>query len=109
MKDKNSSNQKDSRDLRHCEAKNVKKRTRANKIVTGIQTTGLTASTKGSSKTYKYLDCCIYRVSHLCGRGTLSPEKLPLLPPSWAMTILPAVPSRTFLLREWAKQDEVAN
>ncbi|EDX03288.1 GD23065 [Drosophila simulans] len=78
VKNKNSSNQKDSRDLRHCEAKNVKKRTRANKIVAGIQTAEQTASPKGNSKTYKYLDCCIYRVSHLCGRGTLSPEKLPL-------------------------------
>ncbi|XP_039479645.1 protein asteroid [Drosophila santomea] len=78
VKDQNNSNQKDNRDLRRCEAKHVEKRTRANKILAGIQTTEQTASPKGNSKTYKYLDCCIYRVSHLCGRGTLSPEKLPL-------------------------------
>ncbi|XP_016997810.2 protein asteroid [Drosophila takahashii] len=70
--------QKDSRDLRRNEAKNVEKRTKANKIVTGIQNSEQRASPKGSTKTYKYLDCCIYRVSHLCGRSTLSPEKLPL-------------------------------
>ncbi|XP_064551432.1 protein asteroid [Drosophila montana] len=64
------------RQLRRHEAKHVEKRTKANKIVSGItsQVTG-----KTSAKTsYKYLDCCIYRVEHLCGRGALSPEKLPL-------------------------------
>ncbi|XP_037711473.1 protein asteroid [Drosophila subpulchrella] len=78
VKDKNNGKQKDSRDLRRNEAKNVEKRTKANKIVAGIQTSEQTAIPKGNTKTYKYLDCCIYRVSHLCGRSTLSPEKLPL-------------------------------
>jgi len=38
VKDKNNGKQKDSRDLRRNEAKNVEKRTKANKIVAGIQT-----------------------------------------------------------------------
>ncbi|XP_016992037.2 protein asteroid [Drosophila rhopaloa] len=78
VKDKKNHKQKDSRDLRRNEAKNVEKRTKSNKIVGGIQTSEQVASPKGNTKTYKYLDCCIYRVSHLCGRSTLSPEKLPL-------------------------------
>ncbi|XP_017061126.1 protein asteroid [Drosophila ficusphila] len=78
VKAKNNHKQKDSRDLRKNEAKNVEKRTKANKIVNGIQTSEQAAAPKEITKTYKYLDCCIYRVSHLCGRGTLSPEKLPL-------------------------------
>ncbi|EDW77836.1 uncharacterized protein Dwil_GK24697 [Drosophila willistoni] len=64
------------RDLRRQEAKHVEKRTKAHKIMTGIQ-----QSTTGEVKkpgSYKYLDCCIYRVEHLCGRGALSAEKLPL-------------------------------
>jgi len=78
VKDKSNGKQKDSRDLRRNEAKNVEKRTKANKIVSGMQTSEQAAIPKGNTKTYKYLDCCIYRVSHLCGRSTLSPEKLPL-------------------------------
>ncbi|XP_052852767.1 LOW QUALITY PROTEIN: protein asteroid [Drosophila gunungcola] len=78
VKAKNNHKQKDSRDLRRNEAKNVEKRTKANKIVAGIQASEEVTSPKGNTKTYKYLDCCIYRVSHLCGRSTLSPEKLPL-------------------------------
>ncbi|XP_017107051.2 protein asteroid [Drosophila bipectinata] len=75
---KDKSNQKKSRDLRRNEAKHVEKRTKANKILNGIQTASKTTPSKPNVKTYKYLDCCIYRVEHLCGRGTLSPEKLPL-------------------------------
>lgn len=78
VKDKSKPNQKETRDLRRNEAKHVEKRTKANKIVGGIQAPVQEAKTKGNIKTYKYLDCCIYRVSHLCGRGTLSAEKLPL-------------------------------
>ncbi|XP_017063335.2 LOW QUALITY PROTEIN: protein asteroid [Drosophila eugracilis] len=78
VKDKNNGKQKESRNLRRNEAKNVEKRTKANKILSDIQTLEQVASPKGKTKTYKYLDCCIYRVSHLCGKSTLSPEKLPL-------------------------------
>lgn len=70
------------RSLRRHEVKHVTKRTKANKILSAITTpttpsNGTDKSGK-SFKTYKYLDCCIYRVEHLCGRGTLSAEKLPL-------------------------------
>ncbi|XP_017021970.1 protein asteroid [Drosophila kikkawai] len=77
VKDKSKAHQ-ESRDLRRNEAKHVEKRTKANKIVGGIQAPAQVDRPKGNTKTYKYLDCCIYRVSHLCGRGTLSAEKLPL-------------------------------
>ncbi|EDW12985.1 protein asteroid [Drosophila mojavensis] len=69
------------RSLRRHEVKHVAKRTKANKILSAITTTPTangTAKSEKSFKTYKYLDCCIYRVEHLCGRGTLSAEKLPL-------------------------------
>ncbi|KAH8413244.1 hypothetical protein KR009_009115 [Drosophila setifemur] len=75
---KDKSKQKEPRDLRRNEAKHMEKRTKANKIMAGIETPSKIVSPKGNTKTYKYLDCCIYRVEHLCGRGTLSPEKLPL-------------------------------
>ncbi|XP_030240501.1 protein asteroid isoform X2 [Drosophila navojoa] len=68
------------RSLRRHEVKHVNKRTKANKILSAITTTPANGTAKSvkSIKTYKYLDCCIYRVEHLCGRGTLSAEKLPL-------------------------------
>ncbi|ALC38737.1 ast [Drosophila busckii] len=69
------------RNLRKNEAKHVEKRTKANKAGAGLKAKTLDAADDGkksAGKTYKYLDCCIYRVEHLCGRGALSPEKLPL-------------------------------
>ncbi|SPP79901.1 protein asteroid [Drosophila guanche] len=71
---------KDARDLRRAQAKHMEKRAKANKIVGGMQSTtpGAAAPPAKPGKTYNYLDCCIYRVEHLCGRGTLSAEKLPL-------------------------------
>ncbi|KAH8412098.1 hypothetical protein KR222_010861 [Zaprionus bogoriensis] len=63
--------------LRRNEAKHVEKRTKSNRIVAGIKAPAAAAA-RDAGKAYKYLDCCIYRVQHLCGRGALSPEKLPL-------------------------------
>ncbi|KAM8717263.1 hypothetical protein ACLKA7_004032 [Drosophila subpalustris] len=65
------------RKLKQHEAKHVEKRTKSHKIVSGIKTSSPESPAK-TGKTYNYLDCCIYRVEHLCGRGALSPEKLPL-------------------------------
>ncbi|EDV99130.1 protein asteroid [Drosophila grimshawi] len=67
----------DQRSLRQHEAKHVEKRTKAHKIMNGIKNSSAEQTSK-SGATYKYLDCCIYRVEHLCGRGALSAEKLPL-------------------------------
>ncbi|KAH8377942.1 hypothetical protein KR093_008053 [Drosophila rubida] len=63
--------------LRQHQAKHMEKRTKSNKILAGISSENSPAKSQ-PGKTYKYLDCCIYRVEHLCGRGALSPEKLPL-------------------------------
>ncbi|XP_026844218.1 protein asteroid [Drosophila persimilis] len=75
---KQHSKPKDTQDLRRAQAKHMEKRTKANKILGGIQTPAPATVPAKPGKTYKYLDCCIYRVEHLCGRGTLSAEKLPL-------------------------------
>ncbi|KAH8263108.1 hypothetical protein KR044_004752 [Drosophila immigrans] len=65
--------------LRQHQAKHVEKRTKSHKIVSGMTATKEKPSSKPNpGKSYKYLDCCIYRVEHLCGRGALGPEKLPL-------------------------------
>ncbi|XP_034097307.1 protein asteroid [Drosophila albomicans] len=65
--------------LRQHQAKHVEKRTKSNKIVAGIKKGEKEQQSKSNpGQRYKYLDCCIYRVEHLCGRGALSPEKLPL-------------------------------
>ncbi|XP_030565468.1 protein asteroid [Drosophila novamexicana] len=68
------------RTLRRHEAKHVEKRTKAHKILSGRTSQEVTAKKPeyAVKSSYKYLDCCIYRVEHLCGRGALSPEKLPL-------------------------------
>ncbi|XP_030382858.1 protein asteroid [Scaptodrosophila lebanonensis] len=63
--------------LRRNEARRMEKLTKANKIISGIQKPEERPESK-RPRTYKYLDCCIYRVEHLCGNGALSPEKLPL-------------------------------
>ncbi|XP_034471840.1 protein asteroid [Drosophila innubila] len=74
---KQSGSQSHNRRLRQHEAKHVEKRTKSHKIMSGIKT-AFSESPAKAGKTYKYLDCCIYRVEHLCGRGALGPEKLPL-------------------------------
>lgn len=74
-----STQEQPTRQLRRNEAKHVEKRTKSNKILSGMKSADAKTTKRSSAKSsYKYLDCCIYRVHHLCGRGALSAEKLPL-------------------------------
>lgn len=64
------------RKLRKNEAKKVDKRTRGNRIMNEIVVDNQEKS--GKRVSYKYLDCCMYRIENLIARGSLSKEKLPL-------------------------------
>lgn len=67
---------KETRKLRKCEAKNLLKKTKAEKSCGKIEVS-TPSKGKTSKKTIKYLDCCLYRIENLAGR-TLDPEMLPL-------------------------------
>lgn len=64
------------RKLKKTEAKKLEKRTKGNRIMEPIVVGNEEKPRKG--KSYKYLDCCIYRIENLIARGSLSKEKLPL-------------------------------
>ncbi|KAM7351736.1 single-strand DNA endonuclease protein asteroid [Cochliomyia hominivorax] len=64
------------RQLRKNEAKKVEKQTKGNRIMDTIVVDNKEKPKKG--KTYKYLDCCMYRIENLISRKSLSKEKLPL-------------------------------
>ncbi|XP_036328993.1 protein asteroid [Rhagoletis pomonella] len=66
------------RKLRKNEAKRVEKLTKANRIVGDIQVNNVEKRGTKKGKTYKFLDCCIYRIEHLIARRSLCKEKLPL-------------------------------
>nr|XP_014103108.1 protein asteroid [Bactrocera oleae] len=66
------------RKLRKNEAKRVEKLTKANRIVSEIQVNNIEKRAPKKGKTYKFLDCCIYRIEHLIARRSLCKEKLPL-------------------------------
>lgn len=66
------------RKLRKNEAKRVEKLTKANRIVSDIQVNNIEKRAPKKGKTYKFLDCCIYRIEHLIARRSLCKEKLPL-------------------------------
>ncbi|XP_065357891.1 protein asteroid [Calliphora vicina] len=68
--------EEETRKLRKNEAKKVDKRTRGNRIMDAIVVDNKEKPKKG--KSYKYLDCCMYRIENLIARGSLSKEKLPL-------------------------------
>lgn len=64
------------RNLRKNEAKKLDKRTRGNRIMDSIVVDNKEKPRNG--KSYKYLDCCMYRIENLIARRSLSKEKLPL-------------------------------
>ncbi|XP_039951795.1 protein asteroid [Bactrocera tryoni] len=66
------------RKLRKNEAKRVEKLTKANRIVSEIQVNNIEKRAPKKGKTYKFLDCCIYRIEHLIARRSICKEKLPL-------------------------------
>ncbi|XP_011190457.1 protein asteroid [Zeugodacus cucurbitae] len=66
------------RKLRKNEAKRVEKLTKANRIVSDIRVNNIEKRAPKKGKTYKFLDCCIYRIEHLIARRSLCKEKLPL-------------------------------
>ncbi|XP_054743454.1 protein asteroid [Anastrepha obliqua] len=66
------------RKLRKNEAKRVEKLTKANRIVGDIQVNNVERRAPKKGQTYKFLDCCIYRIEHLIARRSLCKEKLPL-------------------------------
>ncbi|XP_061395039.1 protein asteroid [Musca vetustissima] len=65
------------RKLRKTEAKKLDKRTRNNRVMDTIVVDNKERKQR-KGKSYKYLDCCMYRVENLIARGSLSKEKLPL-------------------------------
>ncbi|XP_067623426.1 protein asteroid [Eurosta solidaginis] len=67
------------RSLRKNEAKHMEKLTKSNRIVGDIKVNNIQKNAPKKGKTYKFLDCCIYRIEHLIERRSLSKEKLPLL------------------------------
>lgn len=64
--------------LTKANAKHLKKRTKAHKIFKNIQVDIEDKKAPKSGKTYKYLDCCLYKIENLIEGGKLSKEKLPL-------------------------------
>lgn len=66
------------RRLRKNEARHMEKRTKAQHILSDIQVNNVEKKAPKRGKTYKFLDCCMYRIENLIARGSLSKEKLPL-------------------------------
>ncbi|XP_037883785.1 protein asteroid [Glossina fuscipes] len=64
------------RNLRKNEAKKLEKLVKGNRVIRGITISNQETSHRWV--TYKYLDCCIYRVEKLITRSSLSKEKIPL-------------------------------
>lgn len=59
----------ETRKLRKNEAKKVDKRTRGNRVMDTIVVDNKEKPKKG--KSYKYLDCCMYRIENLIARGSI--------------------------------------
>lgn len=78
QRDQNGHDDSVSRRLRQNEAKKFQKRTKANRILSEIQVDAVEKRTALKGKSYKYLDCCIYKIENLIARDSLSKEKLPL-------------------------------
>ncbi|XP_073822485.1 single-strand DNA endonuclease protein asteroid isoform X2 [Musca autumnalis] len=77
-KEKEKQNNEDNgRKLRKTEAKKLEKRTKNERVMDTIVVDNKEKKLR-KGKTYKYLDCCMYRVENLISRGSLSKEKLPL-------------------------------
>uniref|UniRef100_A0A1I8NN98 Uncharacterized protein n=1 Tax=Stomoxys calcitrans TaxID=35570 RepID=A0A1I8NN98_STOCA len=73
----NSSTDAVNKKLKKAEAKKVDKQTRGNRIMDTIVVNNQERR-KGKGKTYKYLDCCMYRIDNLISGGSLNKAKLPL-------------------------------
>ncbi|XP_005175977.2 protein asteroid [Musca domestica] len=76
-KEKDNGTEDSERKLRKTEAKKLDKRTKNNRVMDTIVVDNKEKK-QYKGKTYKYLDCCMYRVENLIARGSLSKEKLPL-------------------------------
>ena len=67
------------RRLRKNEARHMEKRTKAQQVLGEIKVDNVQKKASKKGQTYKFLDCCMYRIENLIGRsGALSKEKLPL-------------------------------
>uniref|UniRef100_A0A1A9VZP1 Uncharacterized protein n=1 Tax=Glossina brevipalpis TaxID=37001 RepID=A0A1A9VZP1_9MUSC len=64
------------RNLRKNEAKKLEKLVKGSRVVRGITTKNQETSCRWA--TYKYLECCLYRLEKLIARSSLSKEKMPL-------------------------------
>lgn len=64
--------------LTKSSAKHLEKRSKAHKIIKTIEVSADDRNAPKTGKTYKYLDCCLYKIEHLVEGGKLSREKLPL-------------------------------
>ncbi|XP_055837474.1 protein asteroid [Episyrphus balteatus] len=68
----------DNAKLTKSNARHLEKRTKSQKIIKDIQVDSEDRNAPKTGKTYKYLDCCLYKIDHLVEKGRLSKEKLPL-------------------------------
>ncbi|XP_055919069.1 protein asteroid [Eupeodes corollae] len=64
--------------LTKSSVKHMEKRAKSQKIIKGIEVDAEDRNAPKTGKTYKYLDCCMYKIENLIERGSLSREKLPL-------------------------------
>ncbi|XP_037958616.1 protein asteroid [Teleopsis dalmanni] len=70
--------QQPTRNLRKNEARHIEKLTTAHRVMSGICTNNVDKRAGKKNQSYKYLDCCIYRIENLITCRSLSEEKLPL-------------------------------